>query len=211
MNNDRPEPVAAIRLGNGARPSFFSGTKMRHTVMNKSIQYYLAALLAMASFSAAGADADSIQNEIGTFLSSGLGIVVFALLLILALLWLLLPLAVFGLKGKLKYLTEENTKTNRILTQLRNDFTALNVEEINAACAASARRSSDEDATSEMMQDNADLTREREETNKLLAEIRDILAAVSVEETPEAYTEQTKRTAEADITAELYNELKFDP
>ena len=184
---------------------------MGHSVMNKSIQYYLVALLAMASFSAAGADADSIQNEIETFLSSGLGIVVFALLLLLALLWLLLPLAVFGLKGKLKYLIEENTKTNTILTELRNNFTALNVEEINAACAASARRSSDEDANSEMMQDNADLTREREETNKLLAEIRDILAALSEEETPEADSEQTEKTAEADITAELYNELKFDP
>lgn len=184
---------------------------MRHTVMNKSTQYYLAALLAMVSFSAAGADAESIQNEIETFLSSGLGIVVFALLLLLALLWLLLPLAVFGLKGKLRYLIEENTKTNRILTELRNDFTALNVEEINASCAASARRSSDEDVTSEMMQDNADLTCEREEMNKLLAEIRDILAAVSAEETPEACTEQTARTAEADIKAELYNELKFDP
>ena len=179
--------------------------------MNKSIQHSLVALLAMASFSAAGADAESIQNEIGTFFSSGLGSVVFALLLLLALLWLLLPLAVYGLKSKLKYLIEQNTKTNRILTGLRNDFTALNVGEINAACAASASRSSDEDATSEMMQDNADLTRERAETNKLLAEIRDILAALSVEETPEAYTEQTKRTAEADITAELYNELKFDP
>ena len=192
-------PSLLSDLAKGPAPLFYSGTKMRHTVMNKSIQYYLAALLAMASFSVAGADAESIQNEIETFLSSGLGIVVFALLLLLALLWFLLPLAIFGLKGRLKYLIEENTKTNRILTELRNDFTALNVGEINAACAASASRSSDEDATSEMMQDNADLIREREETNRLLAEIRDILAAVSAEETPEACTEQTKRTAEADI------------
>ena len=206
-----PNPSLLSDLAKGPAPLFYSGTNMRHTVMNKSIQYYLAALLAMASFSAAGADAESIQSEIETFLSSGLGIVVFALLLLLALLWLLLPLAVFGLKGKLKYLIEENTKTNRILTGLRNDFTALNVEEINAVCAASARRSSDEDATSEMMQDNADLIREREETNKLLAEIRDILAALSVEETPEADTGQTERTAEANITAELYKEVKFDP
>jgi len=184
---------------------------MRHTVMKKTIQYYLVALLAMASFSAAGADADSIQNEIETFFSSGLGSVVFALLLLLALLWLLLPLAVFGLKSKLKYLIEENTKTNRILTELRNGFAALTVEEINASEAELAEISSDEGATNEMMQENADLTREIEETNKLLAEIRDILAALSVEETPEAGTEQAERTAEANITAELYNEVKFDP
>ena len=192
-------------------PFFYSGTNMRHTVMNKSIQYYFVALLATASFSAAGADAESIQNEIETFFSSGLGTVVFALLLLLALLWLMLPLAVFGLKSKLKYLIEENTKTNRILTELRNDFTALTVEEINAADAAQAERGSDEDATNEMMQKNTDLTRESEETNKLLAEIRDILADLSAEETPEADTERTERTAEANVTAELYNEVKFDP
>lgn len=184
---------------------------MRHTVMKKTIQYYFVALLAMASFSVAGADADSIQYKIETFFSSGLGSVVFAFLLLLALLWLLLPLAVFGLKSKLKYLIGENTKTNRILTELRNDFAALTVEELNATEAELAEISSDEGATNEMMQENADLTREIEETNKLLAEIRDILAALGVEETPEAGTEQTERTAEANITAELYDEVKFDP
>lgn len=184
---------------------------MRHTVMNKSIQYSLVVLLYMASFSAAGADAESIQNEIGTFFSSGLGSVVFALLLLLALLWLLLPLAVFGLKRKLKFLIEENTRTNRILTGLRNDFTASTVEEINTADTAQAERSSDGDATNEMMHKYADLALASEETNKLLAEIRDILAALSAEETPETDTGQTERTAEADITAELYEEVKFDP
>ena len=184
---------------------------MRHTVLIKSIQYSLVALLAMASFSAAGADAKSIQNEIGTFFSSGFGSAVFALLLLLALLWLLLPLAVFGLKSKLKYLIEENTKTNRILTGLRNDFTALTLEEINTADTVQAERSSDADATNEMMQKYADLTRASEETNKLLAEIRDILAALSAEETPEAGTGQAERTAEANIKAELYKDVKFDP
>ena len=179
--------------------------------MNKTIRYYFAALLALTSFSVAGANADSIQNEIEAFFSSGLGSIVFALLLLLALLWLLLPLAVFGLKSKLKYLIEENTKTNRILTELRNDFAALTVEEINAAEPAQAEVSSDEDATSALMQENADLTRESEETNKLLAEIRDILAALSVEESPEADTGQIERAAETNITAELYDEVKFDP
>lgn len=179
--------------------------------MKKSIQYYFAALLVIASFTAAGADVDSIQNEIETFFSSGLGIVVFVLLLFLALLWLLLPLAVFGLKGKLKYLIEENTRTNRILTELRNDFAALTVEEINTAEPAQAGTSSDQDAASELMQQNDDLTREIEETNKLLAEIRDILAVLNEEETPEADTGQIGKTAEADITAELYDEVKFDP
>jgi hypothetical protein len=190
---------------------FYSGMNMRHTVMNKTIQYYLAALLAMASFSVAGANADSVQNEIETFFSSGLGIIVFVLLLLLALLWLLLPLAVFGLKSKLKYLIEENTKTNRILTELRNDFAALTVEEINTAEPAEAKISSDEGTTSELIQKNAGLTREIEETNKLLAEIRDILAVLSVEETSDADISQAERTAEANITAELYDEVKFDP
>jgi len=179
--------------------------------MNKTIKYYFAALLAIASFSAAGADADSIQNEIETFFSSGLGSIVFVLLLLLALLWLLLPLAVFGLKSKLKYLIEENTRTNRILTGLRNDFAALTVEGTDTAEPAQAGISSDEGATNELMQEKADLTREIEETNLLLAEIRDILAVLNVEETTEADTEQTERTAEANITAELYNEVKFDP
>ncbi len=179
--------------------------------MKKPVQYYLVALLVIVSCNAAGADADSIQNEIETFFSSGLGIVVFVLLLFLALLWLLLPLAVFGLKSKLKYLIEENTRTNRILTELRNDFAALTVEEINTAEPAQVGTGSDEDASSESMQQDADLTREIEETNKLLAEIRDILAVLNEEETPEADTGQIERTAEADITAELYDEVKFDP
>jgi hypothetical protein len=178
--------------------------------MHKTIQYYFAALLAIASFSAAGANTENIQNEIETFFSSGLGSIVFALLLFLALLWLLLPLAIFGLKRKLKFLIEENIKTNRILTELRNDFAALTVEEINAVEPAQAGISADESATNELMPENVDLVRESEETNKLLAEIRDILAVLSVEETPEADTEQAERTAEAEITAELYDEVKFD-
>ena len=61
------------------------------------------------------------------------------------------------------------------------------------------------------MQKNAGLTREIEETNKLLAEIRDILAVLSVEETSDADILQAERTAEANIKAELYDEVKFDP
>ena len=179
--------------------------------MNTKIQYYFAALLAIVPFNAAGANAESIHNEIETFFSSGLGSIVFVLLLLLALLWLLLPLAVFGLKNKLKHLIEENTRTNRILTELRKDFAALTVEEINIAETAQAGISPDEGTTNELMQENADLTRKIEETNKLLAEIRDILAVLSAEETPESGIEQTDRAAETKITAELYDEVKFDP
>jgi len=122
------------------------------------ITYFFGALLASISFSAAGANANSIRHEIEVFFSSGVGSIVFVLLLLLFLLWLLLPLAVFGLKRGLK-----------------------------------------------------DVIRESRETNRILADIRDELAALSAEETTQAYTEQSEAVVEKEIAADLYDQIKFDP
>jgi hypothetical protein len=125
--------------------------------MNILIKYYFGALLTLVSDRAA-AEAHSIQHEIEVFFSSGVGSIVFIFLLLLLLLLLLLPLAVFGLKRKLK-----------------------------------------------------DVIRESQKTNKILADIQRELATLSTEETPQAYTEQSERAVGDKVTADLYDQIKFDP
>lgn len=124
--------------------------------MNKLIKYYYGVSLTLVSCNAA-ADTRSIQHELEIFFSSGVGSIVFVLLLLLVLLWLLLPLAVFGLKRRLK-----------------------------------------------------DLIRESQETNRILADIRGELAALSAEETAEFYAEQHRNIADEKIPSDLYSEIKFD-
>lgn len=124
----------------------------------KMIKYYIGASFALIPYYAAAADVHSIRHEIDLFFSSGVGGIVSIILLLLLLLWLLLPLAVFGLKRKLK-----------------------------------------------------DVIKESRETNKLLAEIKNVLTVVSAEETREAYTEQPESAANEQKTANQYDEVRYDP
>jgi hypothetical protein len=52
--------------------------------------------------------------------------------------------------------------------------------------------------------------KEIRETNDVLTEIKDVLAAISEEETTATCTEQTGKSTDEDIV-DLYNQIKFDP
>ena len=88
--------------------------------------YLLAALLMQLAVSA---DAHTVRNEIEGFLATGIGNVVFIILLLLSLLWLLLPLAIFGLKSRLKKLIRETRQTNELLTEIRNELASVASED----------------------------------------------------------------------------------
>lgn len=181
------------------------------------IKYYSGALLSLVTYSAAGADAQSFQDEVELFLTSGVGNIVLFILMLLFLLWLLLPLAVFGLKSKLSKLIQENNKlardskeTIKILADIRDELAAIRKEETTIVYTNQHERASDEGITKDLIQEN-NLNRESKETNKILTDIRDILAALSAEETTEDYSEQPERADTGDVKLDIYNQIKFDP
>ena len=59
------------------------------------------------------------------FLGGGFGLVVIVFLFILAVLWFLLPFAIFGTKDKLTELIAESKKTNELLIDLRSEVSVL--------------------------------------------------------------------------------------
>ena len=156
--------------------------------MNKMIKYFIVALLMLVSYSTAAADAESIRHEIEAFLSSGIGSIVSFILLLLFLLWLLLPLAVFGLKSKLKQLTREASETNRILADIKGTYKI---------------RAENNESNEILAHIN--------ETNKILADIRDELSVLKEEESPTADTEQSKTTVYEEDAGDLYDQIKYDP
>jgi hypothetical protein len=93
--------------------------------MNTIIKYTSGVPFALASCGALAADSHGIRHEIDVFFSGGVGNIVFVILLILLLLWLLLPLAVFGLKSRLRDIVRQNRETNRILSDIRRELAAL--------------------------------------------------------------------------------------
>jgi CHASE3 domain sensor protein len=58
--------------------------------------------------------------------SSGFGLVVVIFLVVLAVLWFLLPFAIFGIKDKLTELIAETKKTNNQLSELKSEIVTLN-------------------------------------------------------------------------------------
>jgi len=140
------------------------------------------------------------------------------ILMLLFMLWLLLPLAVFGLKSKLnnlirenKNLTGENKTTNRILAEIRDELSVISEQDNTAEHTEQAEKAFDEDIIKELIEQNKILTRESKETNKILADIRGEIATISEEENTPDYTEQAKRPVYEGITLDTYNEIKFDP
>jgi hypothetical protein len=71
--------------------------------------------------------------------SGGLGLIVLLFLFILAVLWFLLPFAIFGTKDKLAALIAESKKTNAELARI--------TAELSATRAEMARRHQSQDAS----------------------------------------------------------------
>ena len=156
--------------------------------MNKNIKYFIVALLMLVSYSTVAADTESIRHEIEVFLSSGTGSIVSFILLLLFLLWLLLPLAIYGLKSKLKQLTREASETNRMLADIKEIY----------------KIRTDNNESNEIL---AHIS----ETNKILADIRDELSVLNEEESPTANAEQSKTTVYEEDAGDLYDQIKYDP
>ena len=102
------------------------------------------ALFMLISCRVAAAGTDSVRHEIEVFFSTGVGNLVFILLLLLFMLWLLLPLAVFGLKRKLREVIRENRETNRLLAEIRNELTAISADEATASYPEQAPKAADQ-------------------------------------------------------------------
>jgi hypothetical protein len=163
-------------------------TNVRRSAMNKMIKYIIVALLVLFSYSTAAADTESIRHEIEVFLSTGIGSIVSFILLFLFMLWLLLPLAVFGIKSKLKQLTRENGETNRLLADIKETY-SIRIEN----------------------NESNEILAHINETNKILADIRDELSVLKEEESPEANSEQSKTTVYEEDAGDLYDQIKYDP
>ena len=58
--------------------------------------------------------------------TSGVGLAVVIFLVVLAILWFLLPFAVFGIKDKLTALVTETKNTNSQLSELKSEIVKLN-------------------------------------------------------------------------------------
>lgn len=59
-----------------------------------------------------------------SFMAGGFGIVVVLFLFVLAVLWFLLPFAVFGIKGLAKSLIAEQQITNKLISDLNDKLEA---------------------------------------------------------------------------------------
>ncbi len=157
--------------------------------MNKIYKVIAIAGLASFSFTAVAADPQSIRQEIEVFLSSGIGNIVSIILLLLFMLWLLLPLAIFGLKSKLNRLRSETRETNRMLAD---------IVESNRVLADT--------------NDASEILGHINETNRLLAEIRDELSVLKEEDVPVADEPPlSKSTVYETGSADYYDEIKYEP
>jgi len=73
------------------------------------------------------------MNEL---LGGGVGVAIILFLFVLAVLWFLLPFAIFGTKDKLSELIAESRKTNEQLSALRSEVATLKANDdpvINAS------------------------------------------------------------------------------
>jgi|GEM_PF-943848 len=152
------------------------------------IKYVYGALLGAVSSGAAAADAESIRHEIEIFLTSGIGSIVSIILLLLFLLWLILPLAVFGLKGRVRRLTTEIRESNRMLADIMASNKAL----------AETR-------------DAGDIRDRIDETNRILADIREELSVLDDDDETEVRTKQQGSVVREEGAADYYDEIKYEP
>lgn len=157
--------------------------------MKNMIRYACGMLFAVVSCSAAAADAESIRHELEIFLSSGIGSVVSIVLLLLFLMWLVLPLAVFGLKTRIRRLTREVSESNRMLADIMATSKTL----------AETR-------------DAGDVSAQIEETNRILADIRDELSVLNEEDVSgTSVVEQSSVGMQEESAADYYDKIKYEP
>jgi hypothetical protein len=152
------------------------------------IKYVYGMLLVAVSFGAAAADAESIRHEIEIFLSSGIGGIVSIVLLLLFLMWLVLPLAIFGLKSRVRQLKTEVRESNRMLAEIMASNKAL----------------ADTSDTGEI-RDHID------ETNRILADIRDELSVLNDDDEPGVSSERQGSSVREEGAADYYDEIKYEP
>lgn len=67
----------------------------------------------------------------GELLGGGFGVVVTIFLFILAILWFLLPFAIFGIKDKLSELIYESQRTNEQLAALKDQLVTISGRDIS--------------------------------------------------------------------------------
>jgi membrane protein insertase Oxa1/YidC/SpoIIIJ len=67
------------------------------------------------------------MNEL---LGGGVGVAIILFLFVLAILWFLLPFAIFGTKDKLSELIAESKKTNEQLSALRSEVATLKANDV---------------------------------------------------------------------------------
>jgi hypothetical protein len=152
------------------------------------IKYVYGVLLTAVSFGAAAADAESIRHEIEIFLSSGIGGIVSIVLLLLFLMWLVLPLAIFGLKSRVRQLKTEIRESNRMLAEIMASNKAL----------ADTR-------------DTGEIRDHIDETNRILADIRDELSVLNDDDEPEVSSERQGSSVREEGATDFYDEIKYEP
>ena len=94
------------------------------------MKYYLGLTTSLFGCYSTNATAHNLQQDIDLFFSTAFGNIVFFALLILLMLWLLLPLAVFGLKRKIRILIRQSSETNALLAGIKNELAGLNAVDI---------------------------------------------------------------------------------
>ena len=151
-------------------------------------RYATGMLLLLGPCCALASNIESMRREVETFFSTGVGNIVSIVLLLLLLLWLLLPLAIFGLKSRVRQLARETRESNRMLADI----------------VESNKMLTDTNDASEIL---AHIN----ETNKILADIRDELSVLNEEEELEISVEKPKTRVREEETAAYYDEVKYDP
>jgi hypothetical protein len=118
---------------------------MRQSNVKYVFRFLTVSLLVLISSRAVFAGTDSFRHDIEVFFSTGMGNIVFILLLLLIMLWLLLPLAVFGQKRKMREIIRQTRKTNRLLTKIREQLRAISEDETMEPDTEQAQKSADPD------------------------------------------------------------------
>lgn len=179
--------------------------------MHNKIRFITLALPALVSFGVMAADGQDIQAEAQLFFSSDVGRIVSVILLLLLLLWLILPLAVFGIKRKLNNLIRQNTESNKLLAEIKGQVDSFSLEDNTVDEPELVINTADEHLSEELVDEMNRLSEESRETNRLLTEIRDVLAALNTDEASESERVLPDNMFEKDNGPAQYDEIKFDP
>ena len=87
----------------------------------------------------------------------------------------------------------------------------LNLDDKPADKSQPITNIADKDISEELVDEINTLSVESRETNRLLTEIRDVLAELNSDEIYEMETPESEKKSEKDAEPALYDEIKFDP